>query len=1111
MDKRAGLIGGIMLLVAILLIAPMGDGYAQVNQEVYGQNRLQLRKYKWTFFDTKHFRIYNYDKAGVELARYVSEQAEKDITTVEKKLGGQFPRRFNIILYNSYDEFRQTNVGRKNTGPTAENPAGTIDLVNDKLIVYYTGEHADVKRQLRAGMSKVVIQKMMFGESFREVVKNVVLLNLPQWVTEGYIAYIVDGWDTKSNTDWKNLLAARKKPDFHDLSEKYPEIAGKAFWKFVSEKYGENTTKNLLYAMQQKSNLNNGIKMTMGLKIRKAYDSCIHFYQAIYRKDSIVQELPDSSKHLIDIKKPKQEVTIRNIKVAPKGNDIAYTQWKNGEYKVYIQKTRNEKERSLILSGGQKDYNETQDPDYPLIAWSNTGYKMAIIYKKKNKTFLKIYNSVKAKVENYVIPNNRFDRVLGMTFMDDDEKMILSAIKNSQTDLYEFTIRKAVVKNITNDSWDDVQPWFVSGGFKKGVLFLSNRPQPNLNVPIAVNDLPVRPLNMFFYDTKSKRTELLQCTHMEKGTVSQPIQYGSDNFAFLYDGNGIRNKYVVMFGRDSRNYDSAYVLPVTNYPENIISHQYNPSSNMVADVVQDGKRFKVYFKKLEIPGKNINEKQLTPTALSLNIPKQEPDNANTAAVEDVMFSPKFPSQKSLKDEPILKGGNVFQSEFSDSDTATKKRLADDTVVVAEIKIPLQAKNDEKDSTYLKMKPEKYRLGFKPDYFSVRLDNSILFSQYQAVTGNSSAYVNPSLGGMVTISLYDALENHRFTGGFRLPVNFSGSSYFLEYENATKKLDWSLLFLRTTSLNTVDVAYTDTINTQTLKNTTNILQGAISYPFDRIRSMRLTTAFRQDAAIFKAQDKPSLFYQLPDNKQYWALGRLEYVSDNTITPVLNIHNGVKYKIWTEYMFELGKGGVNIFDIGADLRHYKKIYKNIIWAQRESFAHSMGSKRISYMVGGVDNWMNSQSSNAIRDMTGFAFQTLANNLRGYPQGFQAGDTYALINSEIRVPIVTTLAKRPIQSSLLRHLQLIAFMDIGSAWNGWLPGNSDANGSYPLYGSYPPRSPEVNALIDLPANTTLGMGYGVGMRTMLFSYFIRLDAAWTAEGSKKPVMCFSIGTDF
>lgn len=1092
-----------LAITSVFLTGGITGVEAQTYMETFGQNRIQTRKFDWRFFDTEHFRVYHYDAAGRQLARYVAEQAEKDIKVVEKKMGGKFPGRFNIILYNNYDEYRQTNVGRKYDSQLQNVPAGTVDLVGDRLVVYFTGIHTDVRRQLRAGMSKVVMQRLLFGENFREMVKNAVLLNLPQWTTDGFISYLVDGWDAQSETDWKNLLQANPKKGFYELAEKEPELAGKAFWKFISESYGENNVKNLLYNMQLKSSLPQGLKITLGLKVKDVYDSVIHFYNGVYEKDAFVQEHPDSvHKALIGISVPKKNREIRNIRIAPRGNDVAYVEWKEGEFKVVIQHTKDQQEKSVIVSGGAHDFNEAPDPDYPLLAWSNNGYKLAILYRQGRKTRLRVYNSLNARLEDYIVPNNRFDRVLGMSFMEDDTKLVFSAVKKSQTDLYEFSIRRARITPITNDAWDDMQPWFVSGGSRRGILFLSNRPLPNLNVPIKVNELPTGAMNLFFYDTKTQRKELLQGSYFTKGTITQPIQYGSDNFAFLSDVNGIMNKYVVLFSRNKNNEDSAYAVPITNYSQSIISHQYNPASNQVADVVQVGDQYKVYFKPLEMPGVDVKEKALQPTSLSIanevNIAPVT-ENTNTVIAPDAASS------------SILQSGNVFQSEFAPEEIAKTDNnnvVGSDTVqevpVITEDPYPVNELDSILiDSTYVKMKAQPYRLSFKPDFFTVRVDNSILFNKYQSVE-TIQGLPAQNLSGMVTVSLEDVLENHRLTGGFKLPINFSGSTYFLQYENVARRWDWKVLFLRDVQHYNVQVG--DLIDLYPTKTATNLLQGSVSYPLDRIRSVKLHLGIRQDNVHFRAIDTIALRY-LPSQHHYWVMSRAEYVFDNTINPALNIFKGLRYKFFAEYFYKLSNPNGGFYNLGLDARYYLPIYKNVILATRLAYAHSGGNKRINYSMGGADNWLFAKQSTLPPPTTqDFAFQAQATNLRGYPQGARQGNSFGLVNAEVRAPVLATILKRPIQSAVLKNLQAVGFIDVGSAWNGWLPNSTDDDYTFSV-------SKPLNVSISLPSpDRGVGVGYGAGLRTMLFGYFMRLDAAWNIEQkTSKPMWIFSIGTDF
>lgn len=1107
-----------MLFAFIILSFAITPLQAQTNIEVYGQNRMQYRKYDWKYFDTEHFRVYHYDRSGRQLARYVAEQAEKDITLIEKRLDGRFPKRLNIFLYNNYDEYRQTNVGRQYEGQL-QGSAGTVDIVADKLVVYYTGIHTDLRRQLRAGMSQVILERMQSGENFREIVKNSVLQTLPKWVNKGYIAFMVDGWNAPSETDWKNLLEAQPDKGFYELANVHPELAGKAFWKYISDTRGTLAVKNLLYTFQQRNNINQGMKQGLGIKVKDAYDSVMVYYKSVFALDSLSLETPAADSARLSIPVPTGKATISQIRVSPKNADVAFVEFENGEYKVVLQRTTNSNQRAVIMNLGRKDYNEMEpDPNYPILAWSNSGYKLAILYKKNNKTNLRIYDAIKASIQNIIIPEKRFDRALGITFNEDDDKIVISAIKNSQTDLYNLTIKRSRIENITDDLWDDVQPTFVSGGSRRGILFLSNRPVANLNVPLGVNELPTGPMNLFFYDTKTKRTELLQCTFEKQEGITQPIQYGPDNFAYLNDQNGVRNKYVVVFARTVNNLDSPISIPTTNYSRSLLNHQYNPASNSVADVLQMGDHYRVFTHSLRIPSLDATGKTLVPTTLQRRKPARSA--AATAAGMPAITFPKEEDTEPATTGEVIPGGNVFQSEFSDTTSRRSHRKKKENFNNRNLRTEVDTTDlldvTIKDSTYVKLRSKKYRYSFKPDFFSLRLDNSVLFNRYQSVDYNNGGYVNPDLGAMLNVSLNDALEDLRLTDGLRIQpdqnfTNFN-PTYFLQYENFKRRWDWSLLYLRTERLNNYEVTYTDTSGNPLAsrlnpgKVNTNLIQGSVYYPIDRIRRIGLHLGMRQDNLHIKSIDTLSLGLS-PTTRQYWMLSRAEYVFDNSNSPEQNIHVGSRYKFYGEYLYKLNEDKGGLYNLGMDFRYYLPIYKNTILATRIAYAHSGGLHKVLYYMGGVDNWLNVQQAvnPPISSNENYSFQAVANSMRGYKQGARNGNSFGVINMEVRSPLLSTIFKRPIQSNLLRSLQLIAFTDFGTAWDGILPNVTDNTKKQQLPG-YP-----TSAVINAYGSAGLAMGFGPGIRAQLLGYYLRLDAAWNIEGIRKPVLYFGLGTDF
>lgn len=1094
----------IMLFVLCLFI--QATSYAQTYLEVYGQNRVQLRKFNFDFFDTKHFRIYHYDKAGRNLARYVAEEAERHIMIIENKIGGQFPTRYEIIVYNNYDEFVQSNIGLNAESQIRQMQAGKINFAGDILQVYFTGSHADVKNQIREGLARVMVEKSMFGETTREIIKNAISLDLPQWVIDAYIAYKVYDWEPTQEIAWKNILQENSALPFNRIVEKYPKEAGIAFWKYLYTAFGSTISEDFLWSLKEEKGINAASKVTLGQPIVNVYKNVLTFFNEVYTKDALYQKALDSNLKKFELELRNKNEVVKQVAVSSRGTDVAFVTFDRGLYNVNLQYTNGNKAVRQLLHLGKLDYNEQQDPNYPILTWSNTGLKLAILYKKKNQLRVKVYNSLKAKIENFVIKPKCFDRVLNFGFMEDDNQLIVSAIKNCQSDLFVLTLKRSLVSSLTNDIWDDIEPVMLSGGDRKGIVFSSNRTAPNLVVKEEVNKMPTGFKNLFFYDTKTKRSTLLPLTNYKVGSISQPIQFGKKQIAYLYNGSGVQNKYIIDFARDYKNYDSAVSFPISNYPNSIMFHGYSHTTDKVFEVIRKGRQNAIYSYNLPL----ISLKQYDSSMHRTTFFKHyRLDSLSEVARADVEGG------DGVRDVKLLKEGTIIYTGF-EQEVAFKKEL-DSLLKTTHSTI------DRTDSSFIKMKAEPYLLNFHADFVSAKMDNSILFNKYQTVATNGNSFSNPELGAMLSASLKDVLENHQFTGGFRMPTNLAGFTYFLSYDNLKRRNDWGITGVRTASYFTYakkyyqlnNDIYTYFVPQSVLifsnnnllgKSVSSLLQGYWNHPFDKIQSLRTSLGFRNDNLNYKASDSLSLLYT-PASNVNWLTGKVEYVFDNSKTILKNIRLGYRYKFYVEFMNQLNDQKGKLWNVGFDFRTYHKIYRNIIYAVRFAGAHSYGDHKICYFLGGVDNQISSNfnSNTTISTTNAYMFQSLVTNLRGYNQNGRNGDTYALMNAEIRIPITNTLMAYPSKLDFVRNLQGILFCDAGSAWNGLLP---DAVNDSKIFNA---SANAVSTQFKIPWNGGLAVGMGAGLRTTLYGYFMRLDAAWNSDGGAKPVVYFSLGYDF
>jgi hypothetical protein len=175
---------------------------------------------------------------------------------------------------------------------------------------------------------------------------------------------------------------------------------------------------------------------------------------------------------------------------------------------------------------------------------------------------------------------------------------------------------------------------------------------------------------------------------------------------------------------------------------------------------------------------------------------------------------------------------------------------------------------------------------------------------------------------------------------------------------------------------------------------------------------------------------------------------------------------------------------------------------------------------YYLGAVDNWTNLfqlriptfDQSVDIDDTKNYSYQAIATNLRGFSQNIRNGSNFALINSEIRWPIFRYFANHPIGSAFFNDFQIVGFGDIGSAWTGLHPFTGKNSWDTEVIPNNPLPGTPVVVTINSNRSPIVG-GFGVGVRTQLFGYFIRLDWAWGVENMQIQPRIFylSLSLDF
>ena len=1072
------------------------------SQMEFGKNRVQFnepRTWQWYKFDKCNVYFY---MGGKELAMYTSKRAKKYIEDIEKLLDYNLDDKIQFMVYNKQSDFKQSNLGLEYEEPT--NIGGVTKIVGSKVSLYFNGDHADFDRQIKAGIAEVLINQMMYGGNVKDMVKNSTLLNLPSWYIQGLVSYIANEWNTDIDSRVKDGILANKYKKFNGLDGVDAVYAGHSIWNYIAETYGVSVISNILYMTKVTRNIESAFLFVIGVSMKNMTSEWMQYYIDRYNEKDTSKTLPAKSV----LKKIKVARVYQRFKISPDGNYAVYTTNELGQYKVWLYDFKTHKAKRIMKH--EKKLDRPADYSYPLLAWHPKGELFAIITERKGEMFLSYYTLAKKKLETVKIFN--FEKILDFSYSDDGKQFVMSAVQNGQSDIFVYSPGSASFEQITKDIYDDLTPKFINGSSK--IIFASNRPNDTirfmngypLNLPDKLQ--PMDQKDLFIYNYKQKNPVLRKVTNTPLVNESYPCEFDKDHLCFLSDENGIRNRYLGVPDSAIAYVDTAEhyryftrTYPITNYSRNIQEQDINLKSKKIGEVVFNEKKYRMLLSDLPDAATQLNA-PLQNTSYKGYILKQfakekeQKKENETKTVQNVQVIIKEEKQP-VKDTA---GFDINNYTF---DNEPKKATKNPTTPPPPAKnSPDTAAAATRVASFQLPQQRNYFIFFSTDYVVTQLDNSYLNPVYQKFTGPGAIYLDPGFTGFFKIGLSDLFDDYKITGGVRISLDLNSNEYYMSFENRLHRLDRQIVVHRQALLGI-------TAGSSLVKIHTHDAKYILKYPFNETSSLRGTLSIRDDRTVFLATDDYNLAHL--NTYEYWGGSKLEYVYDNTRKRGINLYYGTRLKFFAEYYRQVNKSATDLEVIGCDIRHYTKIHRDFIWATRFAASSSFGKEKLIYYMGGVDNWLSPKFDYAIPiDLTqNYAYQTLATPMRGFIQNIRNGNSFALMNNELRLPVFRYLMNRPLKSDFLNNFQVVGFGDVGTAWTGKSPYDDSNSLNTQTIGG--PPSP-ITVVVQTKKEPIVA-GYGWGIRSRLLGYFMRLDWAHGWEDGKigKRVFYWSIALDF
>ncbi len=1027
----------IILTIVLLLLVSMGANAQFYNglQMTFGKNRIQYRNFNWLYYRYDNYDIYFYDR-GRKLAQFTAEYTEEVLPEMEKFFGYKLQKRLIFLVYNKQTDFKQSNIGLESEN-VEFNTGGTTQINDNKIFIYYEGDHEKFKIQIKKVISEVILKEMLYGSAFKDKLTNSTLITVPEWFEKGLIEYAANEWNFEIENTVKDGIMTGKYNNFNHLTGREAAKMGHSFWYYIAQTYGEDAISNIIYFTRINKNANSGFSYVTGMSIRQLKPDWSAFFKMRYEDQEEGKNLPSNK---IIKKRVNKNTVYQQVKINPRKNQVAFVTNTMGKYKIFIHDLDTEKKQKIYVEGQKLE--QITDFSYPLIAWHPTGTIVSFITEEKGDI---IFTQYLPEIDEYRKRTLlRISKVTDFSYSQNGRFLVLSAAKDGYTDIFVYNVGSGTLKQITNDLADDLNPHFIENSSK--IIFSSTRISDTLvNERHYENHAETSNFyDLFVYDLKNENPVLTRITNTKYVNETQAIEIDKNKYLFLSDDNGIINRHLATFDSTISHIDTAVHYkyfttnyPVSNYKRNVISYDLNTKTNKIAELIFVNSRYYMFLSDFETEKNPTIIKNYNKTVLrksqdnsfylkdSLTLAKKEGEILEQQKIDSLDFD--LPENYKNPDSTLVDINNyIFEIER-------------DTIY--RLYYLKHKKELEKDDEEIAQFPQAlyYQTTFYMDDIVSQIDFGMLNQSYQAFTGGPY-YFNPGMNMFFKMNINELFEDYKITAGIKVGFNLSSYEHLLSVEDLSKRLDRQIVYHRNSYKRESLEWYAPA-----RKTVTNELMYIVRYPFNQTTSIKGTANTRFDKSLFLSKEWGSLVSEI-DYNVFTSL-KAEFIYDNTRSLGINLYDGLRYKVFGEFHQKTHGDFEYIGILGADFRFYKKIHRNLIFATRLATSTSFGSGKLIYYLGGVDNWYSMMAmlgeEQFIFDETvqvnpneNYIYQAVATNMRGYRQNIRNGNSFALSNTELRFPIIRYFADRPLSSDFFNNFQVIGFFDIGSAWSGLSP---------------------------------------------------------------------------
>ncbi|MCF7824508.1 MAG: hypothetical protein K9N35_10100 [Candidatus Marinimicrobia bacterium] len=948
----------------------------------FGKNKVQYKGMEWSYIQTTHFDIYFYE-GGESIAYYAADVAEKSYNQISYQLDWRLSKRISILVYNSHNDFQQTNV---TLGYLQEGIGGFTELFKNRIVLPFEGSYEQFRHVIHHEMTHAIVNDLIFGGNVQSIVSGKMRVDIPLWLAEGYAEYSSLDWDSRADMIIRDAAINGNLPPVRYLNYYMAYKGGQSVVRYIGETFGVERIGEIFHETRHFKDVPKAIEHTLRLDLETLTEKWHFAVRKDYWPDIEGRSnLDDVGHRLTDHSKLRNYFNVSPA-VSPNGGKVAFLSDRSGYADIYVMSADDGQQLNKIISGQRTAELEELKWLSPGLSWAPDSRHLVFAAKSGDEDALFFYDTETDTKHSRKLD---LDGIFTASWSPDGKFVAFSGLKNGASDLFVYSIETKELSQITDDLFSDTRPaWSPDGtelafvSDRGGYLLTGNIHQGSPQAREILQDHDFHSTDIYTINLNSRQIKRLTDS---PGSEDSPSYANTvPKIAYTSDRTGIWNIYF-------QDLETGQESPLTDIMTGIFQVSWSKDDSRLVFAGYEKSGWDIFTMNNPLQRELLNN----PPTLSNYLERKN-------LQLDLTYSDSLPEPEKMLKSPyethVFAYGN---RRFNEADVSAPTE-------------PIVT--DGRDSTG-DFEVNKYKTQFTVDL----VDAQAGYSNFFGVQGNALMIFS------------DIMGNHRIQFGFELYKDLESSDLILGYDYLPNRTNYHLLVFNFPD-QYVSYGYSS-LNFWNFRKYGSAF--GLDYPFSKYSRLEASVNWLN---IYQELSRISYYTDVPtqhfSTNSTYILPELKLSFDNVLYGSLYPVDGWRTELGVRFSPYLENSGRQFVTLRTDLRRYYKFTNEYSIALRLSAGSSMGRTPENFMAGGIENWLNYKLDgnyiDYLADYEDLYFSEYVLPVRGAPYFSHVGNHYVAYNAEFRFPFIEYLSLKWPVNLVLGNVRGEVFSDWVKTWD-------------------------------------------------------------------------------